>query len=128
MDIKDVKVGDRCWVACYDTGNNDGQNAIISKIDYGAGLVWANLIADGKPWTWNLRPGLEVFWTKPEAPPKPKRKVTKTFTGWLRDDTVETLKGKGLPMCGDTLRTIEMWETYATASPNKVTITVEVDE
>ena len=79
MDIKDVKVGDRCWVACGIEEEKDGTNATISSIDLACGLVYATMY-DGMKWLWNLTPGREVFWRKPEAPPRPKRKVTKT--GW----------------------------------------------
>lgn len=126
MDIKDVKVGDRCWVA-VDAGVTDEtqQNATVTKV-YGS-LIDARVDSYGD--LNSMKPGFDVWWRKPEAPPKPKRKVTKTFTGWMTGSGVENLEGRGenLGIGAGVRRTVYMWEENKGAK-YKTTITVEVEE
>jgi hypothetical protein len=134
MDIKDVRVGDRCWASWRGLGEDEhGQNATVISVTlpYDNPLCPSGDIivkADANGNSGQGHPGRNIFWTKPEAPPRPKRKVTKTFKGWMTNTGVGQLESVGELMgLNNTRRAVFLWEEKENA-PHKCTITVEVEE
>jgi len=102
MDIKDVKVGDRVWVAYRRIPiDENGQNATVIEIDAEDGTVAVANIG------WFV-PGTTMFWRKPEAPPKPKRKVTHTEHGGIIAGATEFRRDGILAYRDLTLRVYEV--------------------
>lgn len=124
MKIEDVKVGDRCWVARDYPVDEYGQNATVRDLS----SKGTYLCIDGDSINW-FTPGVNVFWTKPEGPPKPRRKVTKTFTGWMSTSGIENIEGAGVDLGSGAgvRRTAYLWAEPHGAK-HKATLTVEVEE
>lgn len=121
MDIKDVKVGDRCWVS-YDLPCDEyGQNATVRAVYPNTAPALTKQIGylnvEDTQYAWT--PGISVFWRKPEAPPKPRRKVTKTFTRWVDQGNLCSLNGN---------RAATLHMSKGCHSDIPATITVEVEE
>ena len=76
MDIKDVKVGDRCWVQWFHNPPTDenGQNATVVEVRQDE--IKVRPLVGWEHDAWKVNPD-NFFWRKPEAPPKPKRMVEK---------------------------------------------------
>jgi hypothetical protein len=85
MNISDVKVGDRCWVAIRRDPDRNGTNATILRV----GAESVSMKTDGDVQISGF-PGVDTFWCKPIAPPKPKRKVQKDGYGNLFYDGART--------------------------------------
>ena len=82
---------------------------------------------DGEEGEDAFTPGDTMFWRKPEAPPKPLRKVTKTLTGFIIPEHLKVLLTFNDSSTSQD-RSIDMWETRRGGSSVKCTITVEVEE
>lgn len=72
MDIAEVQIKDRCWVAGYPKVPVDslGRNATVT--DCGSMQILAKLDS-GSYGIITATPGDSAFWSKPVAPPIPKR-------------------------------------------------------
>jgi hypothetical protein len=104
-----------------------GQNATVTNIDSISEMGEVAVLVDGKMAAIWLIPGHNVFHRKPDAPPKPKRKVVKTFKGFVTDTSVDSLDRPD-DLLGDKRATVCLWWGTKNGSTFPATITIEVEE
>ena len=117
MNLADVRIGDRCWTGYCPTVDSKGQNATVRdvqdvlRVEFDSGM-WAF-----------LKPSVDVFWSRPEFPPKPKRMVKKEIKGTVEAwhlDHVNRLQRVTLRFKDALISPIGVYDS--------VTVTIEIPE